>query len=626
MAIQLSSTAKRSQLRMEQPSLIDHPVSQAWLESFSKRKDVRRLSAALKKATDAKKNISEDAVWEALAACEIIACLQGKSNPKIGKEFGAWAKKKGANEKLVLQARRTLERLPLSYRFENSQAELLADLFKSLALGISAANSCDPKPVEATKVEAKVIPLKKDVSSDEDIGIPIDPEARTSPKAPIAPERLEVARPSINSSELPHQPEKVAQHIDAQEVPPACVEAPQSDDANLQTSPKRPIPELILGRRHEDSILTRKVPFQNPESPLPDLHSMRTSTSPLVSVTLDLSHAYEYKHFERLARLLPDWDNIELHLKLGPEPREIDWLKNELAPLALCKRLRVTEETGNLRRGGLELLSCFPDTETLRLKADSASLGTLAKLSKLSELHLEGDFSDAELVSQLPLLKKLSLEQTTLTNRTISSLPRHLRSLALISAKLDETPTFGHLDKLLDLTISEVAEAKSLTFLYDIPQLERFSVYGLHHISDLSPLISLDGLRYMSLRFLNGLSDISALANLVSLETFIGAGLSKVKYLPSFARLINLRRLHLEMFTELRDYSPLTQAPNLQELVIGFTHQALKVSDLQFLADHHSLQKFELRNTYREQLSHEINSLVNLPAPLEHTWQTQFSP
>ena len=75
-----------------------------------------------------------------------------------------------------------------------------------------------------------------------------------------------------------------------------------------------------------------------------------------------------------------------------------------------------------------------------------------------------------------------------------------------------------------------------------------------------------DGLRYLSLNQIRGLSDLSFINKLMHLEMLNLYGLSKVTLLPSMIASETLRRVQLGQMKNLTSIGPVLEAPNLEEI------------------------------------------------------------
>jgi hypothetical protein len=104
-------------------------------------------------------------------------------------------------------------------------------------------------------------------------------------------------------------------------------------------------------------------------------------------------------------------------------------------------------------------------------------------------------------------------------------------------------------------------------FLGTLPNLDWLDVRGGSGASA-DFVIGCDRLRYLQINQIRGLSDVSAVGDLVTLELLSLYGLPKVTVLPSLARLGALARLELGSLKGLASIAPTLDAPSLAELCL----------------------------------------------------------
>ena len=104
-------------------------------------------------------------------------------------------------------------------------------------------------------------------------------------------------------------------------------------------------------------------------------------------------------------------------------------------------------------------------------------------------------------------------------------------------------------------------------FLATLPNLDWLDVRGGSGASA-DFLIGCDRLRYLQLNQIRGLSDVSAVGGLMTLELLSLYGLPRVTVLPSLARLGALGRLELGSLKGLASIAPALDAPSLAELCL----------------------------------------------------------
>lgn len=105
-------------------------------------------------------------------------------------------------------------------------------------------------------------------------------------------------------------------------------------------------------------------------------------------------------------------------------------------------------------------------------------------------------------------------------------------------------------------------------FLGTLPNLDWLDVRGGSGASA-DFVIGCERLRYLAINQVRGLSDVSAVGELVTLELLDLYGLPKVTALPSLARLRSLARLELGSLKGLRSIVPALDAPALEELCLS---------------------------------------------------------
>ncbi len=104
-------------------------------------------------------------------------------------------------------------------------------------------------------------------------------------------------------------------------------------------------------------------------------------------------------------------------------------------------------------------------------------------------------------------------------------------------------------------------------FLGTLPNLDWLDVRGGSGASA-DFVIGCDRLRYLQVNQVRGLSDVSAVGDLVTLELLSLYGLPKVSALPSLASLRALARLELGSLKGLGSIAPALDAPALKELYL----------------------------------------------------------
>ncbi len=98
-------------------------------------------------------------------------------------------------------------------------------------------------------------------------------------------------------------------------------------------------------------------------------------------------------------------------------------------------------------------------------------------------------------------------------------------------------------------------------------------------------------LRYLAINQIRGVSDLSAIGTLVSLELLSLYGLPRVTVLPSFSPLVRLARLELGSMKGLAGIGPALEAPALEELMLTRS-VGLADDDPQSIRDKASIREF----------------------------------
>ncbi|MEX2374114.1 MAG: hypothetical protein WD942_00820 [Dehalococcoidia bacterium] len=286
-------------------------------------------------------------------------------------------------------------------------------------------------------------------------------------------------------------------------------------------------------------MTTQPVPLEPVfEVTSPVSRSLPNATQLVGEFTLQFSSPLKDDDFEELARLQA----------VHPELRLRVYQPGERPPV---RDLEFLERLPHLRRFQCEVfaLNDFSGLRHLQRPAflalgktdRSLSLGVLTHLDSLTELRLEGNRKDIDVIGALRRLERLTLRSVTLPDLSvIETLPR----LWWLAIKLGGT--------------RDLSAARSLPLKY----LEIWQVRGL---ADLNFVRELTQLQYLFLQLLG-----------------------RVEALPSLARLDQLRRVHLEAIP-LGDLRPLAEAPHLRELLLVAMKQ-LDPSSLSVLRGHPTLQ------------------------------------
>lgn len=100
-----------------------------------------------------------------------------------------------------------------------------------------------------------------------------------------------------------------------------------------------------------------------------------------------------------------------------------------------------------------------------------------------------------------------------------------------------------------------------------------------------------DGLRYLSLNQIRGLTDLSFLFGKTTLELIDLYGLTRLERLPSLASLTGVRRAQVGQMKSMDSIGPVLEAPNLEELLLQ-NFVRVSAEDVTAMQDHPKLKTF----------------------------------
>ena len=141
-------------------------------------------------------------------------------------------------------------------------------------------------------------------------------------------------------------------------------------------------------------------------------------------------------------------------------------------------------------------------------------------------------------------------------------------------------------------SLSPLAGLRSLRHLsLDSQDMDLSALSGqLGGTRDLSLLPAFTEMQYLQIWMVRGLSDLSPVADLRSLDELFLQALKHVTELPPLGRLTRLRRVHLQTMKGLQDLAPLLTAPALEEIVLlDMGH--LELQNVALIARHPALQR-----------------------------------
>lgn len=245
--------------------------------------------------------------------------------------------------------------------------------------------------------------------------------------------------------------------------------------------------------------------------------------SPLVPehTTVQISSRLTDEEFQRLADFMADYPHVRLRVfgGYGGSITDLEFLRffPRLRHFAV-DAIYDLQSLDGIRHLGEELESLLIGwTRTKRF-----SLRTLVRFRALRTLYLEGQQKDFAAVGELESLEDLTVRSISLPDLS-ALLP--LRRLASLDMKLGGTRNVALLPRIGQLT-------------------------------------------YVELWRVRGLEDVSALADIETLERFFVQTLKGVTELPSFARSTRLQSAGLDTMRGITDLAPLAEAPNLERLML----------------------------------------------------------
>ena len=247
------------------------------------------------------------------------------------------------------------------------------------------------------------------------------------------------------------------------------------------------------------------------------------------------------RDFKKLSDFMRSYPNVELRI-YGHDKTEPDL--NFLRHFGFVRHLRLDAYTVQDFDG---LAFASADLQSLGIGATKSkrhSLSFLERFRKLRTLQLEGQTKDIDVVGRLNKLGQLDLRSITLPDLSVLT---PLKSLLSLSIKLGGT-------------------------------------------RNLELLARIGRLRYLELWRILGLSDVSAVAGVKTLQFLFLEALKNVKQLPSFAPLKKLRRVHLESMKGITDLRAVAAAPALEELFLG-SMSSLKVEAIKPFRRHPALRR-----------------------------------
>jgi hypothetical protein len=193
----------------------------------------------------------------------------------------------------------------------------------------------------------------------------------------------------------------------------------------------------------------------------------------------------------------------------------------------------------------------------------------LAELQGLKSLSLDiFDLTDFSVLEKLPpQLSSLTLGATRSKRPTLAPLSRfqHLRVLCLEGQSKDIN-VLSELAELETLTLRSIT-TPDIHYLGQLPKLWSLDI-KLGGIRDFTGIEGKDSIKYLELWQVRDLRSIDIVAALPSLQNLFLQSLPHVQWFPSLTESIALRRIWIENFKGLRDFTALETAPALEEFAL----------------------------------------------------------
>lgn len=241
------------------------------------------------------------------------------------------------------------------------------------------------------------------------------------------------------------------------------------------------------------------------------------------------------------------------------------------------------------------------------------NLDAIANLKKLVELSIGiFELDTFEVLNTVPdTLEVIMLGQTKSKKPDLAVLERFTKLKTLyVEGHKKNIEVLGKLTYLEDVTLRSIT-TKNLDFLIPLKSLWSLDI-KLGGITNFSALECMDTIKYLELWQIRGLSDISFISTLVSLQNLFLQSLPNVEVLPNLTNLKELRKITLENMKGLHDISSLEHAPSLTE----FSHWSamnMQVEDYIPLLKNPSLKRAAVgfgsdkRNNQFEELVKDYN-------------------
>jgi hypothetical protein len=337
-------------------------------------------------------------------------------------------------------------------------------------------------------------------------------------------------------------------------------------------------------------------------------------------ITKDRQQFYDSLTVAEVKSLVTDTDIHVLQTSSHVDSKTWDMLNENLFSIRHDIELRIH----SLSNCDLSFLSQLSNVRHFSADCLMTAHGieNIVRLKNLKSLSIGiYDLESFDFLNDLPTdqIQKLCIRATKSKRPSLAPLKsfKNLKIL-FIEGQQKEIDIISSLYYLEDLTLRSVSP-NGLGFLRNLKNLWSLDI-KLGGIQDISALNALNGIKYLELWQVKGLSDLSVISTMVGLQYLFLQSLRNVVNIPDLSKLLNLRRIYLDNMKSLKDMSPVTSAPALEE----FTHiqaQGMKPQDYQDVLNMKSLKKANVgfgssnkNSTFRELAAkHGIEDLKGSP-------------
>ena len=197
----------------------------------------------------------------------------------------------------------------------------------------------------------------------------------------------------------------------------------------------------------------------------------------------------------------------------------------------------------------LKFLKDFAGIKALKVQVSGlTSLEPLSFVSDSLEWLAVGGWMKASTLSCRPIA-----DCSKLRSLTLSRLPKHLEAIETLTDLIDLS--------FLGFTFT------SLDVLRPLKNLHRLWI-GFGSVPDIAPIGELPQIKALEMVRVRKLADLSPLSSARTLQYLALSGIKKIERMPDCSRLRSLRRVYLDTMNGVTDLAGLTEAPNLEDLIV----------------------------------------------------------